>query len=466
MGLTRAIGEFTAGFGFRDVPADAVAIVHTGFTDCVGVMLAGLREPVARIVIDTVAASPRSNDRAAFLDIDAKAPDLALAYGTAAHAHDYDDVALSGHPSAVLVPAILAEAHEVAADGRAMIAAYVAGYEIWADLIRRDADQHHAKGWHPSATFGTIAAAGASAVLRGLDADVATNAMGIAASLAGGVAANFGTMTKPFQVGRAAQSGLLATRWAEAGITASPDAIEHEAGFLRAVSPRGSVDVESEAALGTAWRILTTGVNVKLYPICYGAHRALDAMIDLCRADPMIAPADIEAVQVELGETQAAMLRHHAPRNPLDAKFSLEFAVAAGAIAGRCGRAEMAHDFVQRNDVQGFFAKVEAVTTSAKDPDDPAFAPFDRVRVVLDGGRECVSAPVFHPRGHFKRPIERDALFGKFRDCASAVLAPEDTDRLFATLQNLRDVASIAELAHGAASRPSISGARAASAGR
>ncbi len=460
MGLTRAIGEFTAGFGFRDVPAEAVAIVHTGFTDCVGVMLAGLNEPVSRIVIDTVAASPRSNDRAAFLDIDAKAPDLALAYGTAAHAHDYDDVALSGHPSAVLVPAILAEAHEVAADGRAMIAAYVAGYEIWADLIRRDADQHHAKGWHPSATFGTIAAAGASAVLRGLDADAATNAVGIAASLAGGVAANFGSMTKPFQVGRAAQSGLLATRWAEAGITASPDAIEHSHGFLRAVSPRGSVDVESEAELGTAWRILTTGVNVKLYPLCYGAHRALDAMIDLCGAN-RIAPAHIDAVQVELGETQAAMLRHHAPRNPLDAKFSLEFAVAAGAIAGRCGRTEMTHDFVQRDDVQGFFAKVETVTTSAKDPDDPAFAPFDRVRVVLDGGRECVSAPVFHPRGHFKRPIERKALLGKFRDCASGVLAPEDADRLFATLQNLRDVASIAELTKGGcASRAPRSRAR------
>src|SRR2546426_7686353 len=99
-------------------------------------------------------------------------------------------------------------------------------------------------------------------------------------------------------------------------------------------------------------------------------------MIDLCGADPMIAPTDIEAVQVELGETQAAMLRHHAPRNPLDAKFSLEFAVAAGAIAGRCGRAEMTHDFVQRDDVQDFFAQVQALTTSAQDPGDPALAPL------------------------------------------------------------------------------------------
>jgi 2-methylcitrate dehydratase PrpD len=451
MGLTRAIGEFIAGLRFRDVPAEAVAIVRTGFTDCVGVMLAGLNEPVARIVIDKVAAAPHG--RATFLDIAANAPELALAYGTAAHAHDYDDVALSGHPSAVLVPAILAEAHEVAADGRAMIAAYVAGYEIWAELVRCDADQHHAKGWHPTATFGAIAAAGASAVLRGLDADTATNAVGIAASMAGGVAANFGSMTKPFQVGRAAQSGLAAARWAEAGITASPDAIEHSHGFLRAISPRGSVNVAGKAELGTAWRILSTGLNVKLYPVCYGVHRALDAMIAL-RDAHRFAPSDVAAVKVELGETQAAMLRHHAPQNPLDAKFSLEFAMAAGAIAGRCGRAEMTPEFVTRRDVQAFFAKVAVEPTTGRDPDEPAFAPFDRVRVVLDGGREHVSEPVYRPRGHFKRPAGADALRAKFRDCASGVLAPDVADRLFATLQDLPAVGSVADLMPVAAAPP------------
>ena len=82
-----------------------------------------------------------------------------------------------------------------------MIAAYVAGYEVWAELIARDQDQHHRKGWHPSAVFGPVAAAAAAAVLRRLDAARASHAVGIAASLAGGVVANFGSMTKSFQVG-------------------------------------------------------------------------------------------------------------------------------------------------------------------------------------------------------------------------------------------------------------------------
>ena len=124
------------------------------------------RRAGARRALDDRANRPLDGIRAA--------PPSALVYGVAAHALDYDDTALSGHPSAILVPAILAEANVTGADGRAMITAYAAGYEVWADPIRRDQNQHHRKGWHPSAMFGTIAAACASAVLRKLDAERAT----------------------------------------------------------------------------------------------------------------------------------------------------------------------------------------------------------------------------------------------------------------------------------------------------
>jgi 2-methylcitrate dehydratase PrpD len=405
-------------------------------------MLAGLNEPVSRVVRDQVGRAGRAG--AAFLDMAADAPDLALAYGTAAHALDYDDVALSGHPSAVLVPAILAEAHQVPANGAAMIAAYVAGYEVWAELVRRDADQHHRKGWHPTAVFGAIAAAAAAANLRGLDADTAMHAAGIAASLAGGVVANFGSMVKPFQVGHAAQSGLQAVRWAQAGLTASPEAIEHDLGFLRAISPRGDVDTRAPAELGRTWRIVDTGVNVKLYPVCYAAHRTLDAVIDLKRAH-RFAAADVAAVTAEVSETQAALLRYHAPATPTNAKFSLQFAVAAGVVAGRCGSAEMTDDFLRRPDVRGLFPKVTALPNTTRDPDEPGLAAFDRVRIALVDGRELVSAPVHHPRGHFRRGAEPAALAAKFRDCAAA-LPPATADILLARLQDLKSLTSIAEL--------------------
>src|SRR5262245_25041132 len=292
MGLTTEIGEFVAGVRFERLPPDCIKTVCLGFTDCVAVMMPGWSEPVSEIAARGLGHARNGRPNRPPFGVQAAPPDLALIYAVAAHALDYDDTALLGHPSAVLVPAILAEANEVGADGKAMIAAYVAGYEVWAELIRRDKNQHHAKGWHPSAMFGALAAAAASASLRKLDAEQASAAVAMAASLAGGLVANFGSMTKPLQVGRAAQSGLLATRLVEAGMTSSRDAIEDDLGFLRAISPNGAVDTSSAAVLGRDWAILRHGLNVKLYPVCYAVHRALDAVLDL-RQQHRFEPADI-----------------------------------------------------------------------------------------------------------------------------------------------------------------------------
>src|SRR5262249_13629523 len=150
------------------------------------------------------------------------------------------------------------------ASGRDMITAYVAGYETWAELRARQGDPLHTKGWHPTCIFGAVGAAAACAVLRKLDAERATTALAVAASEASGVSANFGTMMKPLQVGRAAQSGVIAARLAQAGFTAAADALEHANGYLAAFSVKGKVDVETGTGhLGKTWRILREGLNVK-----------------------------------------------------------------------------------------------------------------------------------------------------------------------------------------------------------
>lgn len=445
MGLTADIGKFVAAMRPERIPDGAAPIVARGFTDCVGVLIAGLSEPVTTIVAKSVGYAAPVGTLADFRPAGIAAPDLALIYGTAAHALDYDDTGLNGHPSAVLVPAILAEAQAVGADGAAMIAAYIAGYEIWAEFVRREPDSLHQKGWHPSAMYGTVAAAGASAALRGLDAERATRAIAISASLAAGVCSNFGSMTKPFHLGRTAQSALAATRLAEAGLTASPDAIEHELGFLRAVSPHGAVDTTSPARFGEDWQILAWGINVKLYPMCFGAHRILDAMIDVCR-DNAVKAGDIAAVDVELAENSTKVLRNARPQTALEAKFSAQFAMAAAAIAGRCSGAEVSNAFVARPDVQGFFDRVRVHPVTEKDKDDPTRSPFDRVRLTLADGRSLASAPVSYPRGHFKHGVARDVLWEKFADCTSALLTPDRARQLFDALQDLPRLKNVGAL--------------------
>jgi 2-methylcitrate dehydratase PrpD len=447
LGLTADIGRFVAGAARMSAPPAAIAIIRTGFTDCIAAMIASRDEPVTRLIAKFVQGDGHGGALRTSLfgaDVSASAPDLALVFGTAAHAQDYDDTGLSGHPSAVLVPAVLAEAMETGADGRAMAMAYLAGYEVWADLIARDADSLHVKGWHPSAVMGTVAAAAVSASLRGLDAAQAAHAIGIAASMASGVVANFGSMTKPFHLGRAAQSGLLAARLAQSGMTASADAIEHPLGFLRALSPKLNADTTRPTHLGHEWRILTQGLNVKLYPVCYAVHRSLDAMIGLVEKKTFT-PADIASIEVEIGVNQAAMLKNHRPQTGLEAKFSIEFAMAAAALAGRCGLAEVTDDFVRRPEVQDFFAKVITKPITELDPHDPTLSVYDQVHVNLRNNNTLSSERVAYPRGHFKRPAGPEALRQKFFDCAAG-LGESLTRDLFDAAQQIDTLRSVDEL--------------------
>jgi len=436
-GLTRQLAEFVASLEYERLPAEAVQTVKRGTIDCIGVLFAGREEPVVRLTRELIRVDATAGEARVLFDRGfASAPESALVNGTAAHALDYDDTGLDGHPSVVLVPAMLAEGERLGANGTELICAYVAGYETWAELSFRDADRHHEKGWHPTAVFGTVAAAAAAARLARLGADRTACAMGIAASMASGLAANFGTMTKPLQVGRAAQNGVLAARLAAAGLTASPDALEHRSGFLRALSPAGRVRTDGEIAAGRDWHILRYGINIKRYPVCYAVHRTIDAVLGLAAKRRF--PADaVEALEISMGRAQAGMLRNHAPRTALDAKFSAEFAVASAIVAQRVGLAELNDAFVSNASVQSIFPKVRVESITEFDPEDPLFSPFDEVRITLRDGTVLASGPVRRARGHAQNPISLDELHAKFDDCVAGALAPDARNRLFERLLSL-----------------------------
>lgn len=413
--LTRSLGKFVSELRLAAIPADALGVVHTGFADCVGTMIAGCVEDPPKILLK--ALSPPPGDASLYLvGPRVPAPEAAWINGTAAHALDYDDVALRGHPSAVLVPAILAEGESLKASGAQMATAYVAGYEVWADLQRRDPDQHHEKGWHPTGIFGAIGAAAACASLRGLDAEKATTAIALGASQSAGLVSNFGTMAKPFHAGRSAHSGVIAARLAAAGFTASPDALEHPIGFLAAVSPKGNVDRTSPTQAGRAWAILTQGLSVKKYPLCYCTHRAIDGALDLLKGEKL-GPADVKAVTVSTSRRNTKVLRNSRPQTGLEAKFSMQFAMASSIAARRVGLAELTDAFVQRKEIQALFPKVEVVADDREDPERLGAAPYDLVVIETMDGRRLESARVTLERGSPELPLSADELWVKFEAC-------------------------------------------------
>jgi 2-methylcitrate dehydratase PrpD len=446
--ITRQLGEFIASLDFPALPEAAVGVAKSGFTDCVGTLVAGAREDVTRAV-ERVLLADGAKGRSSLYFGGGRAPAPAAAFvnGTAAHALDYDDVALKGsHPSAVLVPAILAEAQETGASGQAMLAAYVAGYETWSALVYRDSGNYQRKGWHPTGVLGAIAAAAACANLRGLDARGAIHALGIAASSACGVMANLGFTAKPTHPGRAASAGILAARFAAEGVEAAPDALEHPQGFLQAISPEGKVDLDSPLALPPAqWSIVSEGLSFKQYPVCYRAHRAIDALIDLAAATP-VRPEDVGEIRVSFSKTHGIILKNHRPRTAIDAKFSIEFCLACALLAGRVGLRELTDPFVQRAEVQKLIERVDIDINPVEMAGTSGYSEFDQVRVRLSNGTTLASREVRHARGDTQAPLTRDHMWAKFEDCIAWSDLPIDAARLFDSLQNLERCAQAGQL--------------------
>jgi 2-methylcitrate dehydratase PrpD len=440
MTLTRSLGQFVADLSPNRLPEEAVHIARMGFIDSIGTMIAGRNEDSVRIITDTL--SPGNGPATlTFGERRAPAPEAAWINGTAAHALDYDDVALRGHPSTVLVPAILAEAEHLGSSGVDMVTAYVAGYETWAELFGRDTGLLHQKGWHPTGLYGAVAAAAACAKLRKLDAEASSTGIALGASQSAGLMANFGTMTKPFHAGKAAHAGIIAARLAEAGFTASTDALEHPQGFLHAISPTGIEDRTSEARPGETWAILTQGLGIKKYPTCYCTHRAIDCMLDLLNDTP-IKPDDVKKITVNISDNFATILRNHQPDTGLAAKFSMEFVMASGIVAKRVGLRELTDEFVQRPDIQALMRKVEIVTTTEHDPESPGAAREDSVRVELTNGSTIAGEPVKRATGHASRPLTEAQIYEKFADCLDAGASDIPADVLFKRLSAIQSLSA------------------------
>ena len=264
------------------------------------------------------------------------------------------------------------------------------------------------------------------------------------ASHSSGLVANFGTMTKPFHAGRAAAHGIEAVRLAKLGLSAAPDVFEHPAGFLHAISPNGQVDRERSATLGRTLRILESGLSIKRYPVCYSGHRVIDGVLAIAERENL-QPEQIARVHVTIGPAQASMLRNHQPQTGLEAKFSIEFAVASALVARQVGLGQLTDAFVARADVRHLFDKVEVSITERTDPLDPAFSYADRVQIELRDGRSFDSGDIRFALGNAQNPLDAAGLRQKFMDCLSAGGFTPD-DGLYARLAGLEQLASLRDL--------------------
>jgi len=417
------------------VPDTALRAVRISIADCLGVIVAGYQEPAARITRQIIASGPPSQEARLLPEgMPCSARDAALANGVAAHVLDYDDVALDGHPTAVLLPAILAEAEALGADCGQLLAAYVAGYETWAILRATAKSALHSRGWHPSSVFGSIATAIACARLRQLDAAQTRHAMGLAAAQSGGLMANFGTMAKSFQTARAAEAGLLAARLAQAGMTARTDMFDQDGEFAR-IFAGGSRHTPIAAFGDPDWALVEDPISIKLYPVCYASHRLVDAALAL-HAQGGFALHEITRIEAHIGAVPSGILYATIPEDTLAAKFSAEFVIAAALRFGAVSSYELAQPRRTDPELTSLLPRITRITTNAVG-DNPPHAPFDVVTLHLADGRTLHSPQIHYPSGSPQKQVTTAQALEKFTETTANSFTPAQAADWFARVLSM-----------------------------
>ncbi len=414
-----AFAEFVA----RAVPpVEARRSAARAVLDTIGVTLAGASEAAAQSVQRVIGQDSDAGPcRVIGTALRTSATDAALANGTAAHAHDYDDMCFVSlaHPSAPLVAAALAAGEVAAASGRALLDAYVVGFEIEGRLGRAMNPRHYQRGWHCTSTLGTIGAAAAAARLLALAPAAAAHALAIAASEACGLKENFGTMVKPLHAGLAARNGVLAALLAQAGMTASSAAIEGPQGLLAAMDSELPALGACIGDLGSRWEILDTGISVKLYPSCAATHPALDALLDLKRHEPFAAD-DVERIEIGVDAITPTVLLYDRPSTGLEGKFSMPYCAAAAVLDGCVGLETFAADRLNHPARAALCGRVTMYVDATLDSTAPALTQA-RVRIRLKDGR-VLAADANGARGYPDRPATGEQLAAKFLACAVRAL--------------------------------------------
>ncbi len=436
MPMTEDIADFIACFDLKTAPAELLPRVRQAFVDSYGVMLAGSREESALLAAGWAQSQGAPGDCRVFAQagLRTSAANAALANGVAAHTLDYDHF---GHQSAVLVPCVLATGETKGLSGRELIEAYIVGLEVSALLASAMGEEAKAIGLHPAGLCGTLGGAAAAARSLGLNQTHIQAALGIAASMTGGLSQNFGTMVKPLHLGNAARNGIMAAELAARGFTANPQIFDQPGGFF------GKLTAEAvRECLGKRFRFIQPGIAFKAYPCPYSSQRAVDAIVKIAERH-QIAPGEVTQINCAAAPNTFRVLIHHRPATSLEAKFSLEYLLAAGlifkTISEECFDAKNVGD-----------PKIRALVEKVHIID----APLERgtpgegaVTVQVKTDAAVFEETVSYAPGHPKNPLSWDKLAEKFRSCARQGGIDEPAlERCLDLLTRIDEIADVRDL--------------------
>lgn len=438
MSITHALAEFVCGTGDDEIPEAALTHAKHCVLNMLGVALHATRDDAARIVVDLI-EEEGGHAQASVLGFGLRTTvqNAALANGLLAHLDDFDDTFLPTvfHPSAPTIPAALALAEHRRASGREFLVACTLGLEVACRIAHLVQAVRHGAVWHMTGAVGPFGAAAAAARLLRLDTDATARAFGLAGTQASGLRETFGTMTKAFHPGRAAQSGLLAARMAERGFTSSTAILEGEHGFVTAFAPGAALEAATDG-LGERWMLLDNAF--KPYACGILAHAMVDAMRAL-RQKPGVTAERVASVTGRVNPLAITLESRPQPDSGLESRLSFQHAMAVALIDGAAYPEQFTDACASDAQVARLRSTI-AVTGDAGIAQDAC-----EITVTLDDGRSYTER-VAHATGTLENPMRAPQVAEKFRALTAEVLTKGRADDVIAAIHRLETLYEIGPL--------------------
>ncbi|MBD3846266.1 MmgE/PrpD family protein [Bosea sp. SSUT16] len=418
------LASFVAGARGRVLPEAVRDAGRQALADFIAVSVAGHQDGAVEALRAVAANWNAPGGARIFLGSKTQPAIAALLNGTMTHAMDLDDVhyAGGGHPSGPCWSAALslAEHHEV--DDETALRAFVTGYEVMARLggggqqgVGRTL-QHH--GFHPTSIFGRAGAAASASVLLDLDQDQVANALGVAATTAGGLVGSFGTHSKPFHAGKAAMDGVMAAEMARSGFVSGQNLFERDKGLLPSFL-KGAEFVLPELDFDEQWYVLRNGY--KRFASCRATHAAAEAALSV---KDQVGNRTVTRIQAFVNPIALVAAGNPAPRTGLEARFSTYCCIAMGLAGYRLSAFDFTDEMVADPAVSELLPKIECIPVKGQSE------VAAKLLIDLSDGQQ-MEASVDIVLGHPDRPLNWAQIQDKFEGLVAPVLGDERADELF-----------------------------------
>ena len=441
--VTRRLAAWAVSSRVEDVPASVRREATRTLLNWVGCAVGGSREPAVEAAIRAITpfsgpAQATVLGRKERLD----ALNAALMNGISSHIFDFDDTHLRTivHPAGPVASAILGLAESRPVSGADLLHALIVGAEVECRIANAVYPQHYDVGWHITGTVGPFGAAAAAGKLLRLSEQQMCWAIGLAAAQPVGLREMFGTMTKSFHPGRAAQNGFTAALLAAQNFTSSEQSLEAPRGWANVLSTARNY-AEITEGLGAHYEIAVN--SYKPFPCGVLIHPAIDGCLRL-RAEHRLVPGEIERIELRVHPLVLELTGKRIPRTGLDGKFSVYHAVAAAIVRGRVGQTEFSDSAVQDPATVALRERVVAIV-------DRSIAEHQvRIEITRKDGRK-IEKYIEHAIGSARNPMSDAQLEAKFSGLAEGILPAQRVRRLMDMCWTIDRVPKAAQLARAAA---------------